>query len=135
MTEHETIGNDDLIEFYKARLDEHETAARDCPEPGRSALLREVEEGRQLIREHEAADKALEQKVAEADDEGMPAVIETDDGIAIAPERFAQVTEAAIPDAITVLRLRQEIAKRAAIWHDHPGYRPDWDPDDGDAGT
>ena len=130
MNQHEAIGNDDLIAFLAARLDEHEAAAQDCPEPGKGALLREVAEGRRLITEYEAANSEFSRRIDEATKDGLPLFTEVNGGPVWAPGVFAEIIQASGHLVVDWGALRQEVAGRASIWSDHPDYQPEWAPDD-----
>lgn len=113
-----TMREDGLVAFLTARLDEDEAAvpslhdtSRDkydltpsgclCNWPARA--LREVEAGRELLAAHEKALSTVRERPSGYDHEG-----EDETGWRLALE--------------LALKLR------AAVWRDHPDYRPEWKP-------
>jgi hypothetical protein len=148
MSEHEAIGNGALIAFYTARLDEDEATAKAqaaldeaqgiFSSAGASfgarftpaRVLRDVEAGRHLVAKFEAADEAFSQQVAEANQGGMPAYVDTEHGLLVAPDRVAEILDSLGPEVLVWDALLAEVKRRAAVWSDHPDYQPGWAPDD-----
>ena len=103
------MSDDELIEFYQARLAEDEVAAKTVRQgdwdgdawaefgtdvcvhfqrhdPAR--VLREVEVGQKLIADYEQASEALGEQIAEWEQDAMPTVILTESGPVYASRRL-----------------------------------------------
>jgi Family of unknown function (DUF6221) len=123
------VSDDELIEFYQARLDEDEAAAKDVMyerhDPDR--LLREVQAGRKLIADYREASETFEQQIATHEqDATMPSVILTENGPAYSPQAIAEINQKTGPAGLVVITLWRAVARRAAVWSDHPNWRPEW---------
>lgn len=152
MSEHEAIGNEDLIAFYRSRLAEDEATAKaqaaldeaqgNFSSAGASfgarfnpaRILRDVEAGSQLADVFEAADETFNQQVEEANQAGMPAYVDTEQGLLVAPDRVEEIIGSLGPEVHAWDALLTEVKRRAAVWSDHPDYQPKWaHDDDGDS--
>ncbi len=116
-------------EFYQARLDEDEAGAKDATyerhDPNR--VLREVEAGRKLTADYRGASETFEQQMATHEqDATMPGVILAENGPAYSPQAIAEIIEKTGPAGLATITLRREVARRAAVWSDHPDWRREW---------
>lgn len=144
MTEHVAIGNEDLIAFYRARLAEDEATAKaqaaldeaqgNFSSAGASfgarfnpaRVLRDVEVGRALLAAYEEAHTGISRKLTEPGLSGLPAIAEFNGVLMSAPERIEEIFEQSGAEVLVYVTLGQEVARRAAVWSDHPDHRPEW---------
>jgi hypothetical protein len=122
----------EMIAFYSARLDDDEAEANRNIEAGLVGngtaglhrVLREVAAGRGLIAAYEAADVVLAQTVRElTPDTGMPPVINAPEGPAVSMAfTKAALAAADTPAGAAHAALKAEVARRTAVYADHPGY-------------
>jgi hypothetical protein len=88
--------------------------------------LREVEAGRKLLADYEAATEEWVRQLGEHEPGAMPAVIQAADMTAVSVDAMAKV--ASVPAFHVASALERVIAQRAAVWVGHPDYRAEWAP-------
>jgi hypothetical protein len=127
------VNDEELIEFYRARMHDDERyalgALNDPASDGQgihdpARVLREVEAGRKLIAAYEEASAAVDAQAAEYVPDGMPGVAQIGDVTVVAQGLIEGIAGA--PSLPVFAALAVEVANRAAVYSDHPQWRPEW---------